>query len=299
MIVSRVRDGLGNQMFQYAAARALSVRLGDPDVVLAVGEDAKDNFRKFELDVFDLPMRFTNKIDRLRMALSFGTPSHPARRFARAVTPFVLLHVLHDEHTGYDVRFDTAKGNLYLIGHWQSEKYFTDVADTIRKDFTFRNEPSRPVKAMLDQINAANAVAIHVRRGDYAGDQRINRIHGVIGIDYYRTAFETLSQRVSNPHYFVFSDDPEWTRANLQVDGPATYVSGHSSVEDLRLLTACRHFIIPHSTFSWWGAWLSTAAGGEKVVIAPRHWFAKPHPSDPDKVPASWISIDVQPAVTL
>jgi hypothetical protein len=180
----------------------------------------------------------------------------------------------------------------YLDGYWQSEKYFGDVADVIRKDFTVKRAPSAANAAWLDRIGATVSVSIHVRRGDYVTNADANKFHGTCGIDYYQRAVQMLSSRLGGrPEFFVFSDDPAWVRANLDLGShPHHYVTNNdaqTNYEDLRLMSSCRHHIIANSTFSWWGAWLN--ASPDKVVVAPRRWFRADEMDDRDLVPSGWV----------
>ncbi len=292
MIITQIGGGLGNQMFQYAAARALSLRLGDQDLVLDPGELAHDPLRHYELDAFALPIRFSGRLDQFRQRISFGNPRHPLRRAASLVLPRLQLTVLHDRQTGYDPTFEQVRRSAYLLGNWQSERYFSGIAEIIRKDFTFKDPPDSENQAMLRQIAGCTAVSLHVRRGDYANLPHITARHGLCGLDYYRTAIGKILVAAPEATFFIFSDDPQWTADNLRVDAPAVYVThnvGKKNREDLRLMTACRHFVIANSTFSWWGAWLSRSP--QKVVLAPRRWFAVEHGSEADLLPVDWERI--------
>jgi len=138
---------------------------------------------------------------------------------------------------------------------------------------------------MLARIAVANAVCVHVRRGDYVTSER----HGLCGLDYYREAMAWLQARMSGLEFFVFSDDPAWVAAHFPRNGAVTLVThntGRADAEDLRLMMQCRHFVIANSTFSWWGAWLGQAPG--KLVIAPKRWNASEKFSEKDMVPEEW-----------
>jgi hypothetical protein len=145
---------------------------------------------------------------------------------------------------------------------------------------------------MLAEIRSQNSVCLHVRHGDYITDPRVNVVHGIVGLDYYQRAMENLRRRLSSPSFYIFSDDPDWARDQLRPPGLTTCVAhnlGKCDHEDLRLMRACRHFIIANSSFSWWGAWLSTSP--QKVVIAPEKWLRASYYSPTDIVPESWIRL--------
>ena len=136
----------------------------------------------------------------------------------------------------------------------------------------------------------SNAVSLHVRRGDYVSDPATNRFHGTCSPDYYRQAVDYVIGRAGVPHLFVFSDDQEWTRANLQFAVPRRSSSANPpdcGYRDMQLMARCRHHIIANSSFSWWGAWLNPSP--EKIVVAPKQWFSSPRNDTRDLVPPNWV----------
>jgi hypothetical protein len=134
-----------------------------------------------------------------------------------------------------------------------------------------------------------NAISLHVRRGDYANNPKTKATHGLCSLDYYQASVRQMAQKVARPHFFIFSDDMEWVQGNLKIDFPCVFVEhnrGAESYNDMRLMSLCKHHIIANSSFSWWGAWLNPNM--EKIVIAPRKWFAS-QTAVPDLFPAGWI----------
>jgi hypothetical protein len=102
----------------------------------------------------------------------------------------------------------------------------------------------------------------------------------------------TSMSKVEKPHFYIFSDDPNWSQQHITIDAPTTYVRNNPSdrnYEDLRLMTYCRHFIIANSSFSWWGAWLSS--NRQKIVVAPAQWFNEVRYNDDDRLPKEWIRL--------
>jgi hypothetical protein len=165
---------------------------------------------------------------------------------------------------------------VFLSGYWQSEKYFSDAIGVIRDTFAFRRPPSGLNNSLATQIAAQNATAIslHVRRGDYVHKAAVSQTHGSCSLSYYDAAVRHMASHVKTPHFYVFSDDTDWVRANLNMPFPHVFVEhnrGSASYEDMRLMSLCRHHIIANSSFSWWGAWLN--ADPEKIVVAPDKWF--------------------------
>jgi hypothetical protein len=144
---------------------------------------------------------------------------------------------------------------------------------------------------LAEEINTVNAVSLHVRRGDYVSNPRTMATNGVCPLSYYDSAIRYICARVDAPHFFVFSDDMDWVRENLNIDHPCRYVDHNCSTEsfnDMRLMSMCRHHIIANSSFSWWGAWLNPRE--DKIVIAPKKWFANSNDTK-DLLPFGWATL--------
>ncbi len=271
MITVRLIGGLGNQMFQYAAGRALALRRGVPlrlDLGWYADQPPQDTPRAYELDVFRCDAEVEKVVVRLREP---RTRLGLARvRLGEALGRRSKL--LRQQGTGFDARVLDAPDGTHLVGYWQSERYFQDAADHVRRDFTPRDAPSDHAVVLDAAIRSApNAVSLHVRRGDYLTNPHALRYHGVLDVDYYRHAVELVTARVGDVALFVFSDDPDWCEEELVLGYPTTVVraAGRPAWEDLALMSACRHHVIANSSFSWWGAWLGDRGG---VVVAPKRW---------------------------
>ncbi len=134
---------------------------------------------------------------------------------------------------------------------------------------------------------------MHVRRGDYATNPQILKIHGFCGVDYYTRALEKFNDLApSEIRVFVFSDDIKWVKENLTIPFTATYIENPtvpSECEDLILMANCKHNIIANSSYSWWGAWLNK--NPEKRVITPKQWLKKDSWNTHDRIPTSWDTL--------
>jgi hypothetical protein len=290
MVVAKLAGGLGNQLFQYAAGRALSVRLARPLWLEASGYGPLCD-RPIEIDRFNIQAK---KLPVARPLQEIWTrrPFYSVAKRLDRLQLHLRYRVLVDRSKGFDPRFLTASGRVYLQGYWQSERYFQPVAQLIRSELTLRDPPEPDNAALLAQIRAVEAVALHVRRGDYLSGTHLVR-YFPLDLDYYRQAIDRLAARLRAPHYFIFSDDPAWTRENIRPAAPVTHVThnlGLRDFEDLRLMAACRHFIIANSSFSWWGAWLGQDPA--KQVIAPGRWAGESPVMTRDRIPADWHIIE-------
>ena len=289
MIVSKLSGGLGNQLFQYAAGRRLAHARGTA-LVLDLGwyrhMPSSNTPRTYELDRYPLEARPPSGLERLWCRLHHGRVLGRMPWFPRA-----WRHV-RERGFAFDGRVLELPDDVYLDGYWQSYKYFSDVAEMLRKELT-------PVTDMgpVDQVVAGAiasgpaAVSLHVRRGDYVSNAAAARVHGLCSLDYYARAVAYMAARLTQPHFFVFSDDMPWVRANLHLPGVVSYVDHNgpeNAFQDLRLMALCRHHIIANSSFSWWGAWLG--GGVEQQVVAPRGWFADGRDTG-DLTPPGWVRL--------
>jgi hypothetical protein len=286
VIVTRNQGGLGNQMFQYAAglaqAAARQTRLAIDLSRLGVRDGRTP--RTYELDRFCIGARPARpeELERLR--------KRPLA--ARIASRLDARAAARERHFHFDPAVARLPDDTCLEGYWQSERYFERCADRVRSEFRFRSQPEGRNAELAREIAARAAVSVHVRRGDYASDAAVGGFHGLCPIDYYLRAVGYLAERVGDPVFIVFSDDPGWARAHLDLGHPAIVVDHngpHDGPEDLRLMSLCRHHVIANSTFSWWGAWLNPDPA--KIVVAPERWFADGAHDTRDLLPRGWVRL--------
>lgn len=278
MIVIKLVGGLGNQMFQYAAARSLAER-NNTNVILDLAWfnqefDKGTTPRIYELKCFRLD---------LQTAKSKGTVRQKVQlRLAKK-------HV--EPHFHYDPQFLKLPKNAVLSGYFQSEKYFANIRGILLEDFSWVKDVTGKNKDLFKQIeNDKSSVSVHVRRGDYVSNESAAKFHGLTGVEYYRKAVALVEKKVNTPSLYVFSDDPEWCKKNLKFKQQTTYISHNTDgSEDMRLMKACRHNIIANSSFSWWGAWLNE--NPNKIVLAPKQWFSHQESNTKDVIPNSWLKL--------
>jgi hypothetical protein len=299
MIIARIRGGLGNQLFQYAAAQALAWHKGVA-LKLDLYTYSKSKARKFELDELNIDATIAS-----RQEVHQFTGSNPIVRYLNKRENYLrCLNVLAQPHYHFFEDFFSVNMPAYLSGYWNSEKYFKQYRTEILNQFTLRTQLPESSLNWKNQIVDCNSVAIHVRRGDYVANPVYQSFFGALPLQYYHEAMNEMKRRVTNPHFFIFSDDISWCQQNFAFLSDAKFITHKIPVkgsEDLMLMSNCRHQIIANSTFSWWGAWLNTNVN--KVVIAPKRWFSKtftdsPHPpyasryyNTKDLLPESWIAL--------
>jgi len=303
-VVASLFGGLGNQMFQYAAGRSLAVRTGARLILDATGFTLPQTRRAYALEGYALAaeIRFDGYRHPPRLsAVQFPAPRWPgwidrAARLLRArnipigrATGENALAVFNERSFDFDARFSHCGPQTYLVGYWQSERYFAEIADLVRQELTYQRAPDAANAQWLARIRAANAVCVHVRRGDYLLPAHF-RHHGLCSADYYHRALRLVRERVTDPRFFVFSDDWAWCREHL-ADHDTVIVDANkpdAGQDELRLMAACRHHVIANSSMSWWGAWL--AASEDQTVVAPTPWFTQ-RSETPDLLPARWVTM--------
>lgn len=285
-----VIGGLGNQMFQYAAGRALALRYGCGLIL-----DRSSFHRTFAVNrPFEL--------DRLRIVVS-PSPPISSLRFMLARRGLALLqtasgwHPFREERPSYDPLFEQLPQRSYLIGYWQSWRYFDHVAPTIYEELQAAEPLSSASQVLADQMSGTTSLCIHVRRGDYVTSPAVREHHGVLDFNHYQRAIGMIQERVEGIRAFVFSDDLDWCRSAFAPLGlDAKFVDcnrGENSWQDLFLMASCRHAIIANSSFSWWGAWMGDrrTVDRDRIVIAPRRWLVGEDVPFEDRCPQSWIPI--------
>lgn len=288
--------GLGNQMFQYAAARRVSHVRNVPlklDLGWFGSSAAVDTARRYQLGVFSIRGEFATpeEIRKLTGRLTNSIAKRLRRTIERS-RPVGRRSWIMERGLQFDPDIFDIAGNVYLDGYWQSERYFADIQEIIRREFTLQVDPDPLTSGLCKRAHEVESVSVHIRRGDYVWNPVTRHFHGTCPPDYYRSAARYIADMVKDVHFFVFSDDPAWVRENLTLESPATFVThngpdkGH---DDLRIMTHCKHHIIANSSFSWWGAWLGRHPG--KIVVAPRKWFADDTIHTGDPIPEGWVRL--------
>lgn len=288
-VVCRLDGGLGNQLFQYAAARTLADTLAC-ELALDLRALGPNADRGYGLDAFairaevagpdllqSLPSPRSSRVGRLRSALSLALPD------------IAGFPVFWPRSFAFDARLLRLRQPKYLVGYWQSERYFDWNRARLLLDLRARTDLGLDTP-MLQHIQSCHSVAVHIRRGDYINHAAAARIHGVCEPHYYHDAVRWLAQRIPEVQLFVFSDDMAWVRAQFDFGLPTVFVDTGpqaSPLQDFALMRACRHHVISNSTFSWWAAWLADAP--EQTVVAPQRWFVDESIPAQDVVPERWV----------
>ncbi|MEQ8239750.1 MAG: alpha-1,2-fucosyltransferase [Cyclobacteriaceae bacterium] len=270
MILVHLMGGLGNQMFQYAAGKALSTRLNLP-LKVHFEDHYQHAKRNFALEVFNIKSTFPTP-DELNTYL----PDRGIKRKLKQLFKLPYQGKLYREPEIFvlDQGFFEIASGVYLSGFWQHTGYFDPIETALRDDFTFKNPAKGENLRVLEAIQSKPLTcSIHIRRTDYT-----NPASGLypLPISYYQESVKTLEDTIhQKPNYYIFSDDADWVQDNFTAVPRArmsivAHNDGAHAHEDMRLMATCDHHIIANSSFSWWGAWLN--ADNDKKLIAPFSW---------------------------
>lgn len=287
--------GLGNQMFKYAAVKALSLKNGCPLKIdisqLIEHRNLKGDFtaRNYELSIF--PNIKEKVIDIKRQHL----PLHLRTLLKKAGFLYVQNKILRERTFSFDEDITQAVAPVIIEGDLQSEYYFKDYSNEIIKAFKFPSLNKQSTNASIEsEIVNCESVSVHIRRSDYLNPS-ILALNGICSMGYNKNAIEAVKQKIENPTFYFFSDDPEWVKRELVHLVDKFHVvegnRGSAAWVDMYLMSLCKHNIIANSSFSWWGAWLNRNT--DKMVIAPEKWFATTDPyfNTKDLIPQTWLKI--------
>tara|TARA_Y100000589_G_scaffold266380_1_gene257601 strand:+ start:1416 stop:2360 length:945 start_codon:yes stop_codon:yes gene_type:complete len=307
-VVIQLAGGLGNQLFQYSFARSLALR-NDVPLWLDISSFKRDFVYKckFNLDQFNIKTdkiiqnsycgkdsRITNKLLKIYqktedLLIPFHKKFFLSERCLSVKSTACNLSFKEggwvDSHSRLIQNFQVNK-TVILDGSFQSPAYFDEFAPIIKQDLSLKTYPQSNTDT-LKQIRETDSVCVGVRR---YSDGNASDYHYICERDFYQKAFERMQSSLSNPHYFIFTLEPNWVMKNLKIPGPFTIVGAEDdrskATNDFEQMLECKHFIMSNSTYYWWAAWLSSSAC-EKVIIAPRLGWA-----NKDTIPYDWILID-------
>ncbi len=295
MIIVKITDGLGNQLFQYACGKAVALRHKTSvhlDVSWYDTHDQRFTPRTFGLHTLAISAPLATEAESKRLKM----PTYPFLirslyyRWQYAI-PYYRRYFYKERSFQYDAHVWNTRKNVYLEGFWQSYRYFQHIRAVLLKEFEAQAPLYSAYEAYQAKIISQNSVCLHVRRGDYAQRDQ-NPEHELLTLSYYTEAISYLVAKVANPHFFIFSDDIAWVKEHLPLPKTVTFVEGNAATpeNDLMLMKRCKYFIIANSTLSWWGAWLSVFP--QKIVVAPKQWFAASSTkATVDLLPSDWIRL--------
>lgn len=295
MIYVNITGGLGNQMFQYALARKYQMQTGQK-IILNIHE--LKNFklsRSYQLDGFMISNNTEVSDKRLPW---FVHRRNYLNKVLRKLSPKGYLYIVNRFfnalvwylETNVDLPEIKNDKDIYIGGYWQSSYYFRDVNDIILNEFVAKKEIKKENLSLYEKITNSESICVTIRRGDYVSDPKYKKIYFVCDNDYFIEGVNRIKAEIPEAKVFVFSDDVDWVKENIDFNCETSYESGKDDVwEKLRLMSACKHFVISNSTFSWWAQHLST--NPDKIIYAPSKWYPDGRPCDINE--ENWRYIDV------
>lgn len=289
MDVVVISGGLGNQMSQYAFY--LAKKRKDKNCIVIFNPYSQKEHNGSELEsVFNIQYRkgLINKILSWIYGVYDGIPK--VRSYLERIRITSIREPRNYDYLPIFLEPDKRKGIRFLIGGWHSEHYYSAIRSEIRNLYAFSIEKSETDVKKIESIilSDENSVSIHVRRGDYIGHPDFD---GVANDDYYLKSIEYLTKKIGTPHFYVFSNSIEYCErffSKLDINYTLVEFGGKRSYLDMYLMSLCRHHIIANSTFSWWGAWLSSYE--KSITIRPSNFLS--HTLTKDLYPANWISLN-------
>jgi hypothetical protein len=285
MIIVRIIGGLGNQMFQYAFYKMLKEKF--PKVKADIhGYETYKLHTGFSLEeYFDVNIDFAT-IEEVNSVTNIYKKSI----IFKIIRKLFGNKESHIEEANFNLNCLNDEGSFYLDGYWQSDNYFSNK-DSLASHFKFKLQP-KDIEG-INNIDFGNAISLHVRRGDYVG----NSVYCQSDAAYYVSAMEYLVEKFDNVVFYVFSDDLLWAEKELLESYTSKFslvfsVNKNTAViDDLQLMSLCKHNIIANSSFSWWGAWLNK--NNNKIVIYPKKWYNNPKTNSHhiNQMPKNWLGI--------
>ncbi len=296
VIIVNLKGGLGNQMFQYALGYILSKTKNVPlyfDLRLMEEEKIKPSPRNvprdFDLDVFGIKKKIVSKKDLIK-TIQFSN-NYRLRKYISIFLDKLNLFIFYEKKRVFNNRiFNNNFNNIYLDGLWQSEKYFKDFRNDILSLYNFNIVKNKEKNInFLKKIDFSKSICLNVRRTDFIN----NPEHNVVNINYYKNAVSNFINILgNNPEIYVFSDDLEWCKKNLEFNN-INFVeheyAGYKFYDYLYLMSSFKNFIIPNSSFGWWACWLSKYK--DKIIMTPERWSGLIDESLIDIVPPEWLRI--------
>lgn len=270
---------LANQMFKYAALKGISKNMGYSFCIPPSYPFIENNKL-----VYKVATKYFIKNNKQNHQLFKG---FQMQTLTKGNIKFLnSTEVIKERSFEFDKNiFNKCPDNVNIWGFFQSEKYFTNVRDDLKNDFKFKNKYFKKARNIIDKFD--NPTSIHVRRADYI----TNENHSPLSLNYYEDAVSSFSK---DQTFLIFTDDTEWVKKQKIFQQKNFYILSDilkNKFLDLCSMTLCNNHIIANSSFSWWGAWLSS----QEQIIAPNNWFKNSKSQQlntKDLIPSSWIKID-------
>ena len=248
--------GLGNQLFQIAAAYAYARQTG-------------------------AQLQIVHKMENGNRPVYWDTVMHRIQPYLVPSIPYSLVKWSEPQATEYREIGPLPQCGIYLNGYLQSSKYYgtDEMKEEIKTLFRPSDYEKEDLKTTYSHVleNKERVIVVHSRRTDYV---TCRDVHGPLEGSYYKEAIPQMMKRIEHPIFILCGDDPAYWN-EIRADIPEVFAGEYHILQetDIRtftLLQQFHHFIMSNSTFIWWCVWLADA----KNVLVPSKWFG---PSGPSK----------------
>ena len=298
MIEVNIVGQLGNQLFEYACARQLQEKYGGK--IYLNTYEMRQNTPNFRLALLDFNLNENVEVVSER-PLKEANADNYSVKILRKFFPDLYFNMMAKKgvfvwksariYKPLPLLNEELHKRIVLNGYWQSEKYFSDVAEILRMELTPK-EPLQPQNEELyNKIKNTNSVCVTIRRGDFMNEKNKGTFY-ICDNTYFRNALAYIKKCLPDCTFFGFSDDIDWVKNNMEFPGEVYYESGVDPVwEKLRLMSACKHFVLSNSSFSWWSQYLSNEK--KKIVVAPDIWYKTGKHAKADLYQDDWELIHI------
>jgi hypothetical protein len=305
MVVVKLFGGLGNQMFQYALGKSFSIKNNLEFKIESKSGFEKDFYnRKLGINNFNITAEEVNyailpkkiieksKIKWVQKIVEYLDNKFPKINYLLCLNKW---NIIHEKNKYFSPINYNGSRNLYLIGYWQSEKYFKNIREELINEFSLKNSLNNENLKIANLIINSNSVSVHYRRLHGISNGIVSKAHanthGVISEEYYENSIKYIKNKISDITFFIFSDDISWAKENLKNTENIIFVDINDDDKnflDLYLMSLCKHQIIANSSFSWWAAWLNK--NPNKIIISPKKWYVDETLNKNDTIPENWIT---------
>lgn len=300
MIIVRIVGGLGNQLFQYSFAKALSLKYNKKLFIddslfkhyQSIEEQstiANSEIRDFQLKYFYISSKLLNKYFQ-HSIIKYKNDNFNNDLINKFIGKVFKFKVVTPDN--YSLSMINQAKNVILEGYWQNQDIIEEYKLELLKEIKLNRPLPSKYSEIISEINSTNSIAVHVRRGDYIDNSIMKEKFVECNAEYYQKSLNYVDNNVDEPCYFVFSDDIEWSKKNLSLFGDIKFMDIDGlPYEHLSIMSQCKHQIIANSTFSWWAAWLNP--NSSKLVLYPKNWYYdKALNENVIRIPSNWIEIE-------
>lgn len=285
MIIVRLSGGLGNQMFQYAFGKSISI-LNNQELKFDTIFFEKQDFRKLEITNYSVDI---NKSKNKEVAEVLFPRNFPLKWFSfitNKIWKYSDKYIKEKKSFSFDKSVLNLNGNFYFDGYWQNIKYFENIRETLLREYKIKEKLDTYSESIIKKMSESESVSLHVRAGDYL---KIPEVGSICNMDYYQKAISYIKGKISNPVFFVFSEDKEYVKKMLPSNLKYEMINSNIGKPhiDLYLMSKCRHNIIANSSFSWWSAWLNQ--NQNKIIVSPKTWHT--NSKEREIILDNWVKI--------